>query len=126
MKKKVQRENGEFFNELNNDDDDAENDAYDEMLAVNVDAGAQNTSESNQQKHAVTLRRNRIAVNRMSMSEALRTLKIVVGSSAAEIRSNCMLAHKQHPDEWHDRCMFTRKESEDAFKIMSNACSVLM
>ena len=45
-KPKGQGENGEFFNEkINNNDDSVENDADDDVPTVNADVGTQNGSD---------------------------------------------------------------------------------
>ena len=75
-----------------NNDDNTENDADNDVSTGNVD------SDSNQQKIINTPRINKIAFNTMPKSEALRTLKVFVGSNASKLRSNYkMLARKYHP-----------------------------
>ena len=74
-----------------------ENYADDDAPTGNVNACAQNGSDSNHQKHIVTPRRNKIAISTISRSEAMRTLKVVGGNNVTEIRSNHkMLARKYH------------------------------
>ena len=46
--------------------------------------------------------------------------------SKTKARGKCrMMARKYYPDEWCDRCRVAMKESEDAFKNLSNACAKL-
>ena len=126
---KVKRENGELFkeNKNNNNDDNVEHDSYDAAPNGKVCTGVEIGYGSNQQQKIISPRINKIAITTMLMSEAPRTLNVIVGINSAEIRSNYkMLARKYDPDKCCYRRVFTRKENEDIFKKISNACHFLI
>ena len=71
-------------------------------------------------------RRKKDVVNSMSRREAFEALHVDATSSSREIRQqHRMLARKNYPGKWSERCRLVKKEGEGIFKNLSSAHSTI-